>query len=93
MATKDTVCFPYEFTLLSNKHITIGNPTVFVSPTNLHYSQTDHVPYVKKKGFVSPTNLHYSQTLPFVGNIGLKFVSPTNLHYSQTLNLYMIVKM
>ena len=35
-----TVCFPYEFTLLSNERVTPIFVEKFVSPTNLHCSQT-----------------------------------------------------
>ena len=34
------VCFPYEFTLLSNKSLIVFSIEEFVSPTNLHCSQT-----------------------------------------------------
>ena len=78
------VCFPYEFTLLSNLAGVECLQKLFVSPTNLHCSQTVDEELQSVDKFVSPTNLHCSQTLPYVGNVGLKFVSPTNLHCSQT---------
>ena len=34
------VCFPYEFTLLSNMTMQMPKVQKFVSPTNLHCSQT-----------------------------------------------------
>ena len=34
------VCFPYEFTLLSNSGVILPHHRKFVSPTNLHCSQT-----------------------------------------------------
>ncbi len=37
------VCFPYEFTLLSNSTFCPMKPFSFVSPTNLHCSQTKTV--------------------------------------------------
>ena len=37
---KERVCFPYEFTLLSNVAATCTTDGKFVSPTNLHCSQT-----------------------------------------------------
>ena len=39
-ALKDAVCFPYEFTLLSNSYSNCLLKNLFVSPTNLHCSQT-----------------------------------------------------
>ena len=81
------VCFPYEFTLLSNSH---PHPLLcfqFVSPTNLHCSQTHMQTGGQRQMFVSPTNLHCSQTaVSFYLTTGM-FVSPTNLHCSQTSNL------
>ena len=38
--SRHLVCFPYEFTLLSNRSCIIDHCTEFVSPTNLHCSQT-----------------------------------------------------
>ena len=59
-------------------------PESFVSPTNLHCSQTEAQAFETEAMFVSPTNLHCSQTL-CVRHIALTgFVSPTNLHCSQT---------
>ena len=57
------VCFPYEFTLLSNSRNWIQNLRKFVSPTNLHCSQTNLPLCSRLIWFVSPTNLHCSQTL------------------------------
>ena len=56
------VCFPYEFTLLSNVGGTYSNGSEFVSPTNLHCSQTPIPGWFDARKFVSPTNLHCSQT-------------------------------
>ena len=78
------VCFPYEFTLLSNKYYIQIMKHWFVSPTNLHCSQTWRVTLCKFAMFVSPTNLHCSQTVCHNFRNILKFVSPTNLHCSQT---------
>ena len=61
--TKKNVCFPYEFTLLSNRRGVTTLTEQFVSPTNLHCSQTAYVPHMNILLFVSPTNLHCSQTM------------------------------
>ena len=83
---KERVCFPYEFTLLSNYSIGSKPFYWFVSPTNLHCSQTTFLPRFISAWFVSPTNLHCSQT-EFGETIEeILFVSPTNLHCSQTSN-------
>ena len=58
-----SVCFPYEFTLLSNYRPIMLPRHKFVSPTNLHCSQTQHGTYKADLKFVSPTNLHCSQTI------------------------------
>ena len=79
-----SVCFPYEFTLLSNAGRAHIHHAVFVSPTNLHYSQTLNFYQDYSPLFVSPTNLHYSQTVQVALCRKVWFVSPTNLHYSQT---------
>ena len=78
------VCFPYEFTLLSNELTYYIPKDKFVSPTNLHCSQTTFNPGCNRRLFVSPTNLHCSQTVVLVVANFEKFVSPTNLHCSQT---------
>ena len=57
------VCFPYEFTLLSNCSTNSQGKFGFVSPTNLHCSQTELSLRVIPWVFVSPTNLHCSQTV------------------------------
>ena len=80
----DMVCFPYEFTLLSNRFVLLACPLGFVSPTNLHCSQTASMTYYNFHPFVSPTNLHCSQTVFFIFILQSLFVSPTNLHCSQT---------
>ena len=59
---KVQVCFPYEFTLLSNNVPVSKLFTQFVSPTNLHCSQTMMWTMLNLWLFVSPTNLHCSQT-------------------------------
>ena len=59
---KERVCFPYEFTLLSNVAATCTTDGKFVSPTNLHCSQTLISCLMFWMSFVSPTNLHCSQT-------------------------------
>ena len=41
---KERVCFPYEFTLLSNSVEPSDPMKLFVSPTNLHCSQTTLYP-------------------------------------------------
>ena len=56
------VCFPYEFTLLSNCAYYHNLKFEFVSPTNLHCSQTYITFLWYPDSFVSPTNLHCSQT-------------------------------
>ena len=56
----------------------------FVSPTNLHCSQTEAILLVWLGWFVSPTNLHCSQTECHIYYKFTEFVSPTNLHCSQT---------
>ena len=56
------VCFPYEFTLLSNTDLLLQIDQGFVSPTNLHCSQTACISSTYEGQFVSPTNLHCSQT-------------------------------
>ena len=81
---KKSVCFPYEFTLLSNNMTYTDLALKFVSPTNLHCSQTSLMSNETWFEFVSPTNLHCSQTLPLVLVMYAWFVSPTNLHCSQT---------
>ena len=81
---KESVCFPYEFTLLSNMCNAIINIGMFVSPTNLHCSQTMFGCFLVVTLFVSPTNLHCSQTCRVYYFSGNRFVSPTNLHCSQT---------
>ena len=81
---KERVCFPYEFTLLSNVAATCTTDGKFVSPTNLHCSQTFLLEFTRLIMFVSPTNLHCSQTLGAVIALIGVFVSPTNLHCSQT---------
>ena len=84
---KERVCFPYEFTLLSNEGNIDKAEIQFVSPTNLHCSQTTTSSIEDHSGFVSPTNLHCSQT-PFArASSSVMFVSPTNLHCSQTENI------
>ena len=80
------VCFPYKFTLLSNPLDEKISGCWFVSPTNLHCSQTDYFDTFEELKFVSPTNLHCSQTSMDGSSIRSKFVSPTNLHCSQTSN-------
>ena len=62
LRTHCTVCFPYEFTLLSNYSIGSKPFYWFVSPTNLHCSQTYITFLWYPDSFVSPTNLHCSQT-------------------------------
>ena len=57
---------------------------LFVSPTNLHCSQTLSPAMHPGKLFVSPTNLHRSQTNSRLWKQKRMFVSPTNLHCSQT---------
>ena len=57
-----SVCFPYEFTLLSNRGAVVLDLFQFVSPTNLHCSQTQADYLFYSLSFVSPTNLHCSQT-------------------------------
>ena len=57
---------------------------MFVSPTNLHCSQTHQMSHWLFLWFVSPTNLHCSQTIKTGIRSKKKFVSPTNLHCSQT---------
>ena len=80
------VCFPYEFTLLSNINAETLEVIEFVSPTNLHCSQTDISTPSWATVFVSPTNLHCSQTVnKLIASLN-EFVSPTNLHCSQTSN-------
>ena len=82
---KERVCFPYEFTLLSNNEVDCFCLEQFVSPTNLHCSQTVVGACVPTAQFVSPTNLHCSQTPSDEFLHVLEFVSPTNLHCSQTM--------
>ena len=79
------VCFPYEFTLLSNLSPVSTSAKLFVSPTNLHCSQTTFLPRFISAWFVSPTNLHCSQTYITFLWYPDSFVSPTNLHCSQTV--------
>ena len=79
-----TVCFPYEFTLLSNRELYRRPDGRFVSPTNLHCSQTSSLRILSSSMFVSPTNLHCSQTHLSHIRFHQLFVSPTNLHCSQT---------
>ena len=81
---KFIVCFPYEFTLLSNITFNIQCIYQFVSPTNLHCSQTKLTTMRVLTLFVSPTNLHCSQTAVISVSPVSWFVSPTNLHCSQT---------
>ena len=83
---KERVCFPYEFTLLSNVAATCTTDGKFVSPTNLHCSQTYKQTKCHSLPFVSPTNLHCSQTTFLPRFISAWFVSPTNLHCSQTVH-------
>ena len=64
---------------------------MFVSPTNLHCSQTECHIYYKFTEFVSPTNLHCSQTFLSDTSFLHGFVSPTNLHCSQTVMLGVLV--
>ena len=45
-STINTVCFPYEFTLLSNLYSVVTSDILFVSPTNLHCSQTSNRPRI-----------------------------------------------
>ena len=80
------VCFPYEFTLLSNCAYYHNLKFEFVSPTNLHCSQTYITFLWYPDSFVSPTNLHCSQTVYHSHSRSPRFVSPTNLHCSQTSN-------
>ena len=84
---KERVCFPYEFTLLSNNEVDCFCLEQFVSPTNLHCSQTTFLPRFISAWFVSPTNLHCSQTEQMTVSHNNLFVSPTNLHCSQTVCL------
>ena len=63
---KERVCFPYEFTLLSNLREDDEENNKFVSPTNLHCSQTPSDEFLHVLEFVSPTNLHCSQTIVLV---------------------------
>ena len=60
--SNQVVCFPYKFTLLSNAYAHFVDVLKFVSPTNLHCSQTGNMFCHKTRLFVSPTNLHCSQT-------------------------------
>ncbi len=69
-----TVCFPYEFTLLSNR-IAIGIISEkFVSPTNLHCSQT---------GFL--VNNRFSSLFPLRIYTALK---PRPLHETMSAGLF-----
>ena len=84
LAVPAAVCFPYEFTLLSNPICADSRHGKFVSPTNLHCSQTLVLTAPLVLSFVSPTNLHCSQTQHPNFIFLYLFVSPTNLHCSQT---------
>ena len=57
------VCYPYEFTLLSNLNLVRTAYAEFVTPMNLHCSQTNLMILEKLLLFVTPMNLHCSQTL------------------------------
>ena len=79
------VCYPYEFTLLSNFTRSFLLPCRFVTPMNLHCSQTDIQHTGFHRAFVTPMNLHCSQTLEPLRILARVFVTPMNLHCSQTL--------
>ena len=83
---KERVCFPYEFTLLSNVAATCTTDGKFVSPTNLHCSQTALISSISLSVFVSPTNLHCSQTSNRPRIIFCKI--PVSLHRSYHSSLY-----
>ena len=72
------VCFPYKFTLLSNGSLTDRLLFLFVSPTNLHCSQTTRRNIPRHNSFVSPTNLHCSQTSNHSRKISAKYLR--NIH-------------
>ena len=57
------VCYPYEFTLLSNYYSEPFDDFEFVTPMNLHCSQTLSDERQKRLMFVTPMNLHCSQTI------------------------------
>ena len=76
---KERVCFPYEFTLLSNVAATCTTDGKFVSPTNLHCSQTALISSISLSVFVSPTNLHCSQTNVVIYN-GIDGLFPLRIY-------------
>ena len=78
------VCYPYEFTLLSNYYSEPFDDFEFVTPMNLHCSQTLSDERQKRLMFVTPMNLHCSQTYFGILCGSVKFVTPMNLHCSQT---------
>ena len=51
------VCFPYEFTLLSNVYPNNLSSLWFVSPTNLHCSQTSNLK-LSKNNILQNTSIH-----------------------------------
>ena len=80
------VCFPYEFTLLSNLSVRNASAFLFVFPTNLHCSQTGSTLLLPSSMFVFPTNLHCSQTSNRPRIIFCKI--PVFLHRSHHSPLY-----
>ena len=80
------VCFPYEFTLLSNSPVAMLPIHKFVSPTNLHCSQTVLISTKAPYRFVSPTNLHCSQTSNCLRIIFCKISA--SIHRSHPSSLY-----
>ena len=78
------VCFPYEFTLLSNHPMNAYIMIPFVSPTNLHCSQTKSQPK-RAPMCLFPLRIYTALKLVKAFEIPeMLFVSPTNLHCSQT---------
>ncbi len=89
---KERVCFPYEFTLLSNVAATCTTDGKFVSPTNLHCSQTYKQTKCHSLPFVSPTNLHCSQTIVlvlslFIGLFPLRIYTALKQRFYRVLSL------
>ena len=85
------VCYPYEFTLLSNNNFNREYDSKFVTPMNLHCSQTADFVAICFPWFVTPMNLHCSQTVPGQCVHQTLFVTPMNLHCSQTITVSLLM--
>ena len=73
------VCFPYEFTLLSNKCGNDHSKLKFVSPTNLHCSQTERDSCCRRKGLF-PLRIYTALKRYYTDVSGVKCLFPLRIY-------------